>query len=136
MDLQEQIRMQDAYEKINKVVDDITDLKVFPSLVWVWVWDVIRNMHDTNPNVTPFGPAQDYAFIGDLDVVFKALWEQVDTTGFTLEYGVEDLDEAIRDWLIDNNFLVALDDDGWLDEEGMLDDVLDDEEEATDGDDK
>jgi hypothetical protein len=75
-------------------------------------------------------------FVGDLDVVFQALWDQVDKTGFTLEYGVEDLDEAIRDWLIDNDFLVALDDDGWLDEEGMLDDVLDNEEETTDADDK
>ena len=121
---------------LDRMVEELNGLKVFPSLVWLWVWDVIRNTEDTNPNVTPFGPAQDYVFVGDLDVVFQALWDQVDTTGFTLEYGVEDLDEAIRDWLIDNDFLVALDDDGWFDEEGMLDDVLDDEEETTDADDK
>jgi len=121
---------------LDRMVEELNGLKVFPSLVWLWVWDVIRNMQDTNPNVTPFNPAQDYVFVGDLDVVFQALWDQVDKTGFTLEYGVEDLDEAIRDWLIDNDFLVALDDDGWFDEEGMLDDVLDDEEETTDADDK
>lgn len=121
---------------LDRMVEELNGLKVFPSLVWLWVWDVIRNMQDTNPNVTPFSPVQDYVFVGDLDVVFQALWDQVDKTGFTLEYGVEDLDEAIRDWLIDNDFLVALDDDGWLDEEGMLDDVLDNEEETTDADDK
>jgi len=121
---------------LDRMVEELNGLKVFPSLVWLWVWDVIRNLQDTNPNVTPFSPVQDYVFVGDLDVVFQALWDQVDKTGFTLEYGVEDLDEAIRDWLIDNDFLVALDDDGWFDEEGMLDDVLDDEEETTDADDK
>ena len=121
---------------LDRMVEELNGLKVFPSLVWLWVWDVIRNMQDTNPNVTPFSPVQEYVFVGDLDVVFQALWDQVDKTGFTLEYGVEDLDEAIRDWLIDNDFLVALDDDGWFDEEGMLDDVLDDEEETTDADDK
>ena len=121
---------------LDRMVEELNGLKVFPSLVWLWVWDVIRNLQDTNPNVTPFSPVQDYVFVGDLDVVFQALWDQVDKTGFTLEYGVEDLDEAIRDWLIDNDFLVALDDDGWLDEEGMLDDVLDNEEETTDADDK
>ncbi len=121
---------------LDRMVEELNGLKVFPSLVWLWVWDVIRNTQDTNPNVTPFNPVQDYVFVGDLDVVFQALWDQVDKTGFTLEYGVEDLDEAIRDWLIDNDFLVALDDDGWFDEEGMLDDVLDDEEETTDADDK
>ena len=121
---------------LDRMVEELNELKVFPSLVWLWVWDVIRNMQDTNPNVTPFNPVQEYVFVGDLDVVFQALWDQVDKTGFTLEYGVEDLDEAIRDWLIDNDFLVALDDDGWFDEEGMLDDVLDDEEETTDADDK
>jgi len=121
---------------LDRMVEELNELKVFPSLVWLWVWDVIRNMQDTNPNVTPFNPVQEYVFVGDLDVVFQALWDQVDKTGFTLEYGVEDLDEAIRDWLIDNDFLVALDDDGWFDEEGMLDDVLDNEEETTDADDK
>ena len=88
---------------LDRMVEELNGLKVFPSLVWLWVWDVIRNLQDTNPNVTPFSPVQDYVFVGDLDVVFQALWDQVDKTGFTLEYGVEDLDEAIRDWLIDND---------------------------------
>jgi hypothetical protein len=132
MDLQEQTRRDDVYNDINQIVDNVGALKVFPSLVWVWVWDVIKNMKDTNPDVTPYGPAQDYAFVGDLKDVFNALWDQVDSTGFTLEYGVDDLDEAIRDWLIENNFLLSLDDDGWLDDEeedDILDDVLADDQE-------
>ena len=32
--------------------------------------------------------------------VWKLFWEQADENGFTLEYGVEDLDEHISDWLI------------------------------------
>ena len=36
MDLQEQTRMEDTYDKLNKVVDEIGDISVSQSLVWVW----------------------------------------------------------------------------------------------------
>ena len=35
MDLQEQTRMEDTYDKLNKIVDEIGDISVSPSLVWV-----------------------------------------------------------------------------------------------------
>jgi hypothetical protein len=31
-----------------------------------------------------------------------------------MDLGGEVMDEVIRDWMRENNFLVALDDDGWL----------------------
>ena len=33
-----------------------------------------------------------------------------------MDLGGEIIEEVIRDWMIDNDFLVALDDDGWLDD--------------------
>jgi len=33
-----------------------------------------------------------------------------------MDQGGEMLQETIRDWMRDNDFLVALDDDGWLDD--------------------
>jgi len=33
-----------------------------------------------------------------------------------MDHGGEILEEVIRDWMRDNDFLVALDDDGWLDD--------------------
>jgi hypothetical protein len=34
-----------------------------------------------------------------------------------MDLGDEIIDETIRDWMRDNDFLVALDNDGWLDDE-------------------
>jgi hypothetical protein len=33
-----------------------------------------------------------------------------------MDLGGEIIEETIRDWMIDNDFLVSLDDDGWLDD--------------------
>jgi hypothetical protein len=41
-----------------------------------------------------------------------------------MDLGGETIEEVIRDWMRENDFLVALDEDGWLDEE--------EEEDATD----
>ena len=37
--------------------------------------------------------------------VWQLFWEQADKNGFTLEYGTEDLDEHIRDWMIDESII-------------------------------
>jgi len=79
LDLQEATRRDDVFKDLNEIVDKITVLPVFPSLVWVWSFDVLRSIYENNR--------------------------------------FEDLDETIRDWMRDNDFLVALDNDGWLDDE-------------------
>jgi hypothetical protein len=40
-----------------------------------------------------------------------------------LEYGAEIMDEAVQDWLIDNEFIASLEDDGWLNDIEDSDDV-------------
>jgi len=73
LDLQEATRRDDVFKDLNEIVDKITVLPVFPSLVWVWSFDVLRSIYENNR--------------------------------------FEDL------WMRDNDFLVALDNDGWLDDE-------------------
>jgi hypothetical protein len=97
MDLQEKTRMEDTYRDINDIIDKITELPVFPSLVWVWAWDVTRTMWTSYME----GEDPDYCTGMDLDEVWELFWTQADKNGFTLEYGVEDLDDHIRDWLMD-----------------------------------
>ena len=48
--------------------------------------------------------------------ILDKLYEDSDDTQFSLEYGVDTLDESLRDWLRENDFLVSLEDDGWLDD--------------------
>jgi hypothetical protein len=39
-----------------------------------------------------------------------------------MDLGGDIIEETLRDWMIDNNFLVALQDDGWLDDNEDSDD--------------
>ena len=93
VDLQDKTRMQDIYKDITLIVDKIGELGVFPPLVWVWTWDVAKSM------LTNFTEDEDYKVTMTEQEVWKLFWEQADENGFTLEYGVEDLDEHVSDWL-------------------------------------
>jgi hypothetical protein len=120
LDLQEQTRRDDIYKELNEIVDKITTLPVFPSLLWVWTFDVLRNIYENNryedlavndyvDEAVPTGVT--------LKQIFDKFWEDVDGIGLSMDLGDEIIDETIRDWMRDNDFLVALDDDGWLDDE-------------------
>ena len=42
--------------------------------------------------------------------------DDVDGLGVTMDDGGEIIEDTIRDWMRENDFLVSLDEDGWLDE--------------------
>lgn len=96
MDLQEKTRMQDTYQGIEDILDRTSKLSVGLPLVWVWAWDVTKTMW------TSYMLGEDYYYCTamDLDEVWEQFWIDADKNGFTLQYGVEDLDDAIRDWLM------------------------------------
>ncbi len=127
LDLQEATRRDDVFKDLNEIVDKITVLPVFPSLVWVWSFDVLRSIYENNRfedlAVNDFVDEAVPAGI-TLKQIFDKFWEDADGIGISMDLGDEIIDETIRDWMRDNDFLVALDKDGWLDEE--------EEEDATD----
>lgn len=94
-------KMLDTYLKINKIVDDIGALDVFPSLEWVWCWDVVRDkfenyegdMYIPNPKLTE-------------PEVWEMFYKDIEENDFSLEYGAEQLDEAIFDWMVEKNILI------------------------------
>jgi hypothetical protein len=100
-DLQDRTRMQDIYRDINLIIDKIGELQVFPSLVWVWTWDIVRDLYR---NIQA-GSEEEYCVTMEEEEVWQLFWEQADKNGFTLEYGTEDLDEHIRDWMIDQSII-------------------------------
>ena len=106
LDLQDKTRMEDTYVEINKIIDQIGNLRVFPPLVWVWTWDIVVDMHK---NHQP-GVDDEYVAVMPLDQVWELFWTQADKNGFTLEYGTEDCYESIRDWMIDEDILVYIED--------------------------
>jgi hypothetical protein len=119
LDLQEATRREDVFNQLLDINDRITKLGVFPSLGWVWCFDVIRDIVDNNH--------QDDMAVGDimdevvptgvtLQQVFNKFYEDIDSLGMNMDLGGEIIEEVIRDWMRENDFIVALDDDGWLDD--------------------
>jgi hypothetical protein len=119
LDLQEATRRDDVFKDLNDIVDKITILPVFPSLMWVWTYDVLRNIYENsryedlavNDYVDEAIPAGI-----TLKQIFDKFWEDVDGIGLSMDLGDEIIEETIRDWMRDNDFLVSLDEDGWLDD--------------------
>ena len=107
MDIQERTRMEDTYVRIEDIIDKITNLGVFPPLVWVWSWDVLKDMYNDYKD----GGDPDYCVSEDIEDVWAMFWRDADKNGFTLEYGVDDLHEAIRDWLIDTGIVIEAEED-------------------------
>ena len=101
MDLQEKTRMEDMHKDIDVIIDKISSLNLFPPLVWVWTWDVaITILKDIREGGDP-----DYCVTMDEDEMWELFYTQADNNGFSLEYGTEDLYEAIRDWMTDEGII-------------------------------
>ena len=117
IDLPEATRRNDTYNNLLEIIDKLTNLDVFPSLLWAWAFDVIKDIFDNNQiSDDPFND-EVIAEGVTLKQIFDQFWEDADSLGLTMDHGGEIIEETIRDWMRDSDFLVALDDDGWLDEE-------------------
>ena len=119
LDLQEATRRDDVYNQLNEIIDKLEKIPVFPSVMWVWAFDVIREIfenyqykdlavNDYVDEAVPEGIT--------LKQIFDKFWDDVDGFGLSMDSGGDIIEEAIRDWMRDNNFLVSLEEDGWLDD--------------------
>jgi hypothetical protein len=117
LDLQEQTRRDDVYKDLNEIIDRLQAIPVFPSLLWVWTFDIIRDIFENNQYKDL--AVNDYVDEAvpegiTLKQIFDKFWNDVDDIGINIDLGGEIIEETIRDWMRDNDFLVALDEDGWL----------------------
>ena len=111
LDLQEQTRRDDVYRDLNEIIDRVTKLPVFPSLMWVWAFDIMKEIFD-NYQIKDLA-VNDYVDEGvpegiTLKQIFDKFWADVDGFGLSMDSGGDIIEEAIRDWMRDNNFLVSL----------------------------
>jgi len=111
LDLQEATRRDDAFNQLLSINEQITNLSLFPSLCWVWCFDIIKDIYDNNAEVGYDETIRDGV---TLKQIFDKFFEDSDNLGISMDLGGEILEETIRDWMRDNNFIVALDEDGWL----------------------
>ena len=117
IDLPEATRRNDTYNDLLEILDKLTKLNVFPSLLWAWCFDIIKDIFDNNQ--VSDDPFNDEVIAEGITLknIFDQFWDDADSLGLTMDHGGEILEETIRDWMRENDFLVALDDDGWLDDE-------------------
>jgi len=101
MDLQERTRMLDTYTEIEDIIEKISKLPVGLPLVWVYAWDVARDLYTSIQE----GSEQDYCTTEDIEDVWQMFWEDADKNRFSLEYGSEGLYDHIRDWMTDKGII-------------------------------
>ena len=89
-------RQSRVHATLKDMYKQLTELEVFPSLVWTWVYDIIRSFENDS----------DYKFLMTEEQWFDLLWNNVDKANFSLTYGDEQIYEDIRDWLLDNDVMV------------------------------
>ena len=114
LDLQyisENTRRDDVYRDLNEIIDRVTKLPVFPSLMWVWAFDIMKEIFD-NYQIKDLA-VNDYVDEGvpegiTLKQIFDKFWSDVDGFGLSMDSGGDIIEETIRDWMRDNNFLVSL----------------------------
>ena len=113
LDLQEATRRDDVFNQLLAINEQLTNLSVFPSLCWLWTFDIIKDIFDNNAEV---GYDEAITEGVTLKQIFDKFFEDCDSLGLNMDMGGEIMEETIRDWMRENDFIVALDDDGWLDD--------------------
>ena len=116
-DLQDITRRDDVFIQMLEINRQLSEVAVFPSLLWAWTFDIIKDIYDNNQiaDLAETDIADEGVPEGiTLKQIWDKFWEDVDTLGFSMDDGGEILEECIRDWMRENDFLVALDEDGWL----------------------
>ena len=104
-DRSQRIRMQ-----LDQMISTLSSMEVSFSLTWLYVWDIMKYRYGSMSEDNGFHMANPEFTIDD---VWNALWRD---PRFTLEYGVEQLDDDISDWLIENKFILDDEDMGEEDE--------------------
>ena len=120
LDLQEATRRDDVFNQMLEINRLLGEVAVFPSLLWTWVFDVIKDIFD-NCQYKDLA-VNDYVDEAvpegiTLKQIWDKFWADVDGMGLNMDSGGDIIEEVIRDWMRENDFLVSLDDDGWLDDE-------------------
>ena len=104
LDLLEQTRRDAVYIRINEIIDQLQNLDVFPSLVWVYVWDIAKDKLDD------YSPEAEQDYITNPKYtekdVWDMFWEDADKNAFSLEYGTENIHDGIFEWMIERDIII------------------------------
>lgn len=92
--------------QLDQMISTLESMPIGLPLVWLYVWDIMRSEYESmsyDEGYTESNP------LFGIDDVWNALWV---TPVFSLEFGPEELSEHIREWLMDNKFILDSELDG------------------------
>ena len=92
IDLPEATRRNDTFNELNELVDRLTNLSVFPSLMWLWAFDIIRDIYKNNAE---YGYDESIAEGVTLKQIFDKFWDDCDGLGLNMDMGGEIIEENL-----------------------------------------
>ena len=106
-----------TYQQLLSIRQQLSELEVFPSLGWVLCFDILNDTWENNQ----YEDVKDTEWVDEcipaglsLRTIFDKFCDDIDSLGLGLDLGGEVIEEVLLDWMRNNDFLVALDKDGWL----------------------
>lgn len=105
------IRRDNVFVELGRIKEALNNIQVFPSLLWTWVYDVMSDIYENEQyKDLAVNDYVDEAIPEGITFkqIFDKFWEDVDGLGLTMDDGGEIIEETIRDWMRDNDFLVPL----------------------------
>ena len=114
LDLQyisENTRKDDVFTELGRIKEALDNISVFPSLLWVWVYDVMADIYQNEQyKDLAVNDYVDEAIPEGITFkqIFDKFWDDVDGLGLSMDSGGEIIEDTIRDWMRDNDFLVSM----------------------------
>ena len=104
MDDMQYDRGQKVKMQLDQIVNTLNSVDVAMSLIWVWAWDLIRDKYESNEFITE---GSEYVVTAGttLDTIWEKLWANP-PSDFTLEYGAEQHNEEVLDWMTSRDYIV------------------------------
>ncbi len=112
LDLQDMTRRDDVFTELGRIKEALDNISVYPSLLWVWVYDTMADIYQNEyyDLLTEKDYVDEAVPTGiTLKQIFDKFWEDVDDLGVSMDSGGEIIEDVIRDWMRENDFLIPID---------------------------
>ena len=90
LDLYDVTRRDDVFTELGRIKEALDNISVFPSLLWVWVYDVMADIYQNEyyDLLTEKDYVDEAVPTGiTLKQIFDKFWEDVDGLGLTMDSG-------------------------------------------------
>jgi hypothetical protein len=86
-------------DKLNECIEILGTTDLGLSLVWLWTWSTIKSFIESD--------GTDWTMVATEDEMWDHLCEAVEAgMGFSLEYGAEQHQDEVLDWMLSRGYMI------------------------------